>query len=173
MSSTSAAAGISYWTRRHMSVELQDSTGAHAITVPSGEGDVSISNLNAGGVEAVPVYNRGCFEGMVTGDDSTHDFSVTCRIARTALTVGTQQSIMDALLYLGDWSDATTPDQLGDINSHRVVIRLSNTGSTSSIILLENARLTGTFTDGEIVTLAISGTCYSTPLFDADATAAL
>ena len=174
----SNANGVSYWTRRHIVVELLDATGAHRQVVPSGEGDVSIGNLNAGtqhgaNREAVPVYNPGRFEGMIEGDDSTNEFSVTCRIPRTALTPTTRSSIVSCLTYKGAWSDAVTADPLGEVNCHRVLLRLSNASAETTLILLPNARITGTFTDGEIVTLALSGTNYEPVLFDADATAAV
>ncbi len=65
-------------TRKHGVVKLKDATGTPIeVTLGPGVGDFSISGVEAGNVEMVPVYNRGTYLEGVDGDEKQITGSIT------------------------------------------------------------------------------------------------
>ncbi|NBV62702.1 MAG: hypothetical protein EBR73_16880 [Rhodobacteraceae bacterium] len=65
-------------TRKHVSLQFKDAAGSPLTrTIGPGPGDFTFDGLEEGGVEALPVYNRGSFLELVAGDDKQISWSAT------------------------------------------------------------------------------------------------
>ncbi len=128
---------------------------------------LSIDGLQADNREALPVYDRGSFDGLVAGQDTTQSFSTTFKVKNESLTHASNARALDFLLKLSTGSQAsgTTVDAYGFEWALKIVITLDD-GTTSTSKTLPVVRCTVGYTEAlEGCAFAISGTNYKAPTF--------
>jgi hypothetical protein len=144
-------------TRKHVSLKFKDATGTPLErTIGPGPGDFTFDGLEEGGVEALPLYDRGSFLELVIGDDKQISWSATIYVDGDQ----TGASVLDAVLKSGDWASATTQDPGGVVFTSDVLVTVTR-GATTNTYTLNNCRTIAKFTESkEGNTWAFSGTCY-------------
>ena len=152
------------WTRKHITVEILDGASLDVEAGP-GEGDFSLDPLEAGNVEALPVMDRGTFDGFIEGDDLVQSFSITVALKKETLTNELADRILDAIRKTGFWASATTTDPNATVHALKVRVTITD-GSTTATITLPCCRIRGSLTESkEAFTLSISGTNHQAPTF--------
>lgn len=145
-------------TRKMVAVTFKDGTGSPiSATLGPGPGDVKISGMEQGGVEAVAIYNRGTFLELVEGDQKQITFSITI-YHNQDLTAAS--SPVAALLKTNDFSSGVTKDPGGVVWTGNLEVVVTRSGVTDTFTLI-NARCMFDYTEGkEGNTISISGTAY-------------
>ncbi len=94
------------FTRRHSTFNII--TPARTFPIPPGPGDVAVSELEEGLVEALPILNQGAFLELVEGDDMFPTISFTAFMDGTPVGPAIQ-SLLNAVMRLGAFAaDAFT-----------------------------------------------------------------
>jgi len=145
-------------TRKMVAVTFKDGTGSPiSATLGPGPGDVKISGMEQGGVEAVAIYNRGTFLELVEGDQKQIAFSITI-YHNQDLTAAS--SPVAALLKTNDFSSGVTKDPGGVVWTGNLEVVVTRSAVTDTFTLI-NARCMFDYTEGkEGNTISISGTAY-------------
>lgn len=152
------------FTWRHGTVTIKDGA-ALSFALPAGEGGISMSNIVEGNAEAVAVYSRSAFEGMVKGQDTTQEGSITVRLPAQDLTSGVAARVLDIVRKTGTWSAATTKDPFGNMWAVVVQIDFSD-GTNTGQIVLPCARISASLEEQqEGDTLEINYTNYQAPTY--------
>lgn len=100
-------------TRKHGVVKLKDATGTPIeATLGPGVGDFSVSGVEAGNVEMIPVYNRGDYLEGVDGDEKQITGSITL-YHDGDLTDATNKTPWDGVNKTGAFSAGVTTDPGG------------------------------------------------------------
>lgn len=155
------------FTWRHGTVTIKDGAGSPiSFALPAGEGGISMSNIVEGNAEAVALYSRSAFEGMIKGQDSTQEGSITVRLpAQAGLTDGAAARLLDVVRKAGTWAAATSKDPFGVMWA--VVIEIDfNDGTSAGQIVLPCARIAASIEEAqEGDTVEISYTNYQAPTY--------
>ena len=147
--------------RKMLSVSFRTDAGTKSVDLGPGEGNLTISGLEAGDVSAIPVMDRGTFYELVEGPDNAPTFSITV-YHDTELTDGSAARVADAVRKTGYYSGETTADPGGQVWTGDVVAVCTHPGTGDvDTILLSNCRLVMDFAEAEAPnTLTINGTAY-------------
>jgi len=150
---------MAFMTRKMVAMVLETGS-ANQYTLDTYEGDVSISGMEAGFTEAVPVLDRGTYVGAVEGDDTFPTLTVTIK-HDGRLTDAVTQKIGDMLLGQGAVSGDTTTDPEGRVWMLKVIVTLTYPGGGVDTFTANNARFASDYAasnDGN--TLSLTFTCY-------------
>jgi hypothetical protein len=147
-------------TLKHGSVVGKDATGTPIqVNLSPGPGNFQIQGLEAGDVEAIPVYNRGTFLELVEGQDKAYPFSIEL-MQDGKLTDAVTGKPLDLVLKQGTLSSGVTADPGGLVWTVDIVLTITRSAVTSTITLA-GCRCTIDFSeDAGGNKLALSGTCY-------------
>ena len=146
-------------TRKMVAVSFRTDAATKSVDLGPGEGNFSISALEGGMVEAIPVMDRGTFDELVEGDDKAITWSITVHHDAT-LTNGAATRVMDAILGTGYYSGETTADPGGVVWTGDVVVTVTRSGSVDTFAL-NNCRLLVDYAEAQDAnTLTINGTAY-------------
>lgn len=97
-------------TRKHGAVAMKDATGTPiSASLSPSMGDFSYSGAESGNAEAIAIYNRGEYYGLVEGDDKTITGSITV-IHDGDLTDATNKLAIDAVMKTGAFSAGVSTD---------------------------------------------------------------
>ena len=155
------------FTWRHGTVTIKDGAGSPiSFQLPAGEGGISMSNIVEGNAEAVALYSRSAFEGMIKGQDSTQEGSITVRLPSTSgLTSGATDRLLDVVRKAGTFAAATTKDPFGVMWAVQIEIDFDD-GTNTGQIVLPCARITASVEEAqEGDTVEISYTNYQVPTY--------
>jgi len=152
------------FTWRHGTVTIKDGA-ALSFVLPAGEGGISMSNIVEGNAEAVALYSRSAFEGMVKGQDSTQEGSITVRLPAQDLTDASAARLLDVVRKAGTFAAATTMDPFGVMWAVAIYIDITDGTSTAQIVL-PCARISASIEEAqEGDTVEISFTNYQAPTY--------
>lgn len=145
-------------TRKMVAVTFKDGTGSPiSATLGPGPGDVKISGMEQGGVEALPIYNRGTFLELVEGDQKQITFAITI-YHNQDLTAAA--SPVAALLKTNDFSSGVTKDPGGVVWTGNLEVVVTRSAVTDTFTLI-NCRCSFDYSEGkEGNTITINGTGY-------------
>lgn len=145
-------------TRKMVAVTFKDGTGSPiSATIGPGPGDVKISGLEQGGVEAVAIYNRGTFLELVEGDQKQITFSITIYHNQDLTATG---SPVAALLKTNDFTSGVTKDPGGAVWTGNLEVVVTRSAVTDTFTLI-NTRCSFDYSEGkEGNTITINGTAY-------------
>jgi hypothetical protein len=115
---------------------LRDKSKAHTFQVDTGPGDLKIDGIEAGDIEALPVFHRGVFDGMLPGIEKTAPVSFTAQMKNESLSSATQGRFLDFIRKTGSYSTAVTTDPGGLVWAFEVEYQMNDgAGNQSSAIL--------------------------------------
>lgn len=145
-------------TRKMVAVTFADATGTPiTATMGPGPGDVKITGLEQGGVEAVGIYNRGTFLELVEGDQKQLSFSISI-YHNQDLTAAA--SPVAALLKTNDFASGVTKDPGAVVWTGNLIVVVTRSAVTDTFTLI-NCRCSFDYSEGkEGNMITISGTCY-------------
>lgn len=145
------------YNRRHVSIQVKDGTGTPiTANLTPGEGDFKVSGLEQGDKEALPIYNRGAFLEMVTGDDKQVTGSVS--VYHYGDLTGT--SVLDAIRKTGNFASGVTVDPGGVVWALDMVVTITD-GTVTNTYTFSTCRFTTDWQEGKEANMfSISFTCY-------------
>lgn len=108
----SAPTPVGSFVRSHGKFEWRDAAGLHTIEWRPGEGNVSISGLEAGQREAIALMDRDNFAEHVEGGYIPVELSITVRHTGK-LTNAVDPVVLDSLLQTGAYANDVTADPGG------------------------------------------------------------
>ena len=148
-------------TLKHGVATFSDAAAAKSVALSPGEGNFSISEMQAGNVESIPVMNRGTFLELVEGAEVPVEFSITI-LHNTALTTAGTSRVLDAVRGTGNYSGVTSADPGAIVWTGNITVVYTRSGSTDTFTLT-NCRLKAGYTEAaEGNAITISGTAYGT-----------
>ena len=143
-------------THKMLGLVARTDAGTKSVTMGPGEGNLSISGLEAGMVTAIPVMNRGTFYQHVEGPDKEIPFSITI-LHDTTLTNASAVRVADAVLGTGFYTGETTADPGGTVWTMDFVATVTRAGEVDAYAL-NNCRVTFDYGEAEAGnTLTING----------------
>ena len=146
-------------TRKMIGMTLETGS-ARQLVLDTYEGDVTISGLEAGGVAAVPILDRGTYAESVEGDDSFPTLAVTLK-HDGRLTDAVSQKIADMLMKQGAASADATTDPGQRVWMLKIVVNVTYPGGGVDLITACNARPKWDYTAAaEGNNLSLSFDCY-------------
>jgi hypothetical protein len=146
-------------TRKMVAVVLETGS-ATQYTLDTYPGDVSMTGMEAGQTEALPILDRGTFAELVAGDDTFPSFTVTVHHDGD-LTDAAAQKLGDMLLGQGKVSADTTTDPGGQAWCLKLVVTVTHPAGGVDTYTVGNARPRYDYTaaaDGN--TLSLTFDCY-------------
>lgn len=147
-------------TYRHGVLTFSDGAATVSTELSPGVGDFSISGLEEGNVEAVPVYGRGVFLGVVKGNEKAYSGSIT--VFHDDKSTGTNK-ILDAVMKLNSYSGKTTKDPEGVLWTGDLVWVGTDDGGIVDTYTLTNCRLVVDYSEGQPTnTYTVNFTAYGT-----------
>src|SRR3990167_587094 len=155
-------AGI--FTLKHGTATLRSADGT-AITknLSPGVGNFTVGAIQAGCVEATPVYNRGTFQELVEGQQQAVDVSIELlQEGKISGSAGATVSPSDGVLKATDFASATTRDPGGVVHTADLVLVCSRGGVTSTVTVTNWRGSIAFSEDAGGNKLAFSGTAYAT-----------
>lgn len=146
------------FTHKHITVTFADGTGTPiTATFGPGPGDVKVSGIEQGGVEAVAVMNRGTFLELVEGDQKQMAFSISVYHAQDLTAAASPTA---AILKTNDFASGVTKDPGGVVWTGNVIVTATRS-TVTNVLTLINCRCMFDYTEGkEGNTISISGTAY-------------
>lgn len=152
------------WTKQDITITTEDGSAAYTATI-SGVGDFSIDGIAADNREALPVYERDSFVGLVPGQDKQQAWSCTINLPNSSLTHASAERVLDLVRKTGSYSSATTTDPGGREYAVKVIVALSD-GSNTGTLTLPNSRVEASIDEsGEVLAVSLSGVNYSAPTY--------
>lgn len=151
---------------RHGSLTLETGS-ANTYTLAIEDVGLSVSGLQANNREALPVYDRGAFDGLLPGQDTTQSVSVTFKVKNESLTSASAARALDYLMRLSGSTVAsdTTVDAYGFEWAVKATVTL-NDGTTSTTMVLPIMRPVVDYAEAlEGNAFTLNGTNYSAPTF--------
>lgn len=155
---------MAIFTVKHATITGQDATGTPITkTLGPGAGNLTIGAIQAGLVEATPVYNRGTFLELVEGQQQAVEVGLELfQDGKVSLAAGAANSPSDLVLKKGDLAAGTTVDPGGQVWTVDIVLVMTRAGVTSTCTI-KNCRCSMAWSEAlEGNKLAISGTAYGT-----------
>ena len=132
-------------------------------TIGPGAGNLTHSEIQAGCVEAQPLYNRGTFVEMTEGQQQSVDFSIEIwQDGKVTGASGATASPMDVIMKKGDFVAATTTDPGGVVHAGTLVAVLTRSGVTSTLTITNIRGKASWGEDAVANKISISGTAYGT-----------
>ena len=160
---------INMITLRHGVAYFTTGAVTKSVALSPGEGNFSISEVQGGNSEAIPVQNRGVHYSLVKGAEVPVEFSITIMHDGALTSAGTSKP-WDAIFGTGNYSGETTDDPGGVVWTGLVTLVSTTTTPAASVHThtFVNARLKGSYSEaigGNTITL--SGTAYGNGTGDA------
>lgn len=151
---------------RHGSIVLETGS-ANTFTLSIEDVGLSVDELTPDNREALAVYDRGVFDGLLPGQDVAQSLSVTFKVKNESLTHASNARALDYILKIAGGSVAsdTTIDAYGFEWSLKMTITL-NDGTTSTSFILPNTRPKASYAEAlEGCAITMSGTNYTQPTY--------
>ena len=137
--------------------------GATTLVVGPGEGNFTISEMNASNKDVVQKHDRGAHDGWVETIDKTQDWSITIEMENQTQTSAVAGRIQDWLRKTNYYSGLTSVSS--DTWAFEVVWAMNDGTTTSTCTLPENV---AAYVLAEVVegnTIAISGRNAGAPVW--------
>lgn len=151
-------------TLKHGAVYFRSANGSTSeIALRPGAGNLSISGLTAGQVEAVPVMDRGSFLELVEGAQTFPTATLTLT-QDGSLTSSTNRTVLDSVLRSGAVASDSFTDVGGEVWTGQITYIGSRAGASSQIVM-PNCRISADYAeaaDGN--TISLSWTIYGVPV---------
>lgn len=149
-------------TLKHGTFTLQDGTGTPIpVTLSPGPGNFQIADLEAGMVEAIPVYNRGTFLELVEGSQKPVEWSIEILQDGKLVDAATGKPL-NAVLKGGTLSAGVTADPGGVVWTMSGTFVITRSGVTSTVTITNSRTKVSVAEDAGGNKLSLSGTAYGT-----------
>jgi hypothetical protein len=153
---------MAVYTLKHATLTGKDGAGSPiSMTLSPGPVDFNIDAMEAGCVEAIPVYNGGTFLEMVEGPQVPANWSLTLLQDGKILDASTGKPV-DLAMKTGYFASGTTTDPGSVVWMVDVVLVLTRAGVSSTLTLKNNRLKAGFSTAGDGNKIALTGTAYGT-----------
>ena len=138
---------------------LHPSTSASLLTV-SGKGDLNIDGFKPGNREAIAIYDRDDYEGLVPSKLAEQSINWSLGVPNASMTDAVAYKYNDFIHNTGAFAAIPTADPGGRVKTYRLRVAFDD-GTSSGIYTFNSVHVGGGLAEGDELMITISATNYN------------